>query len=182
MAGTKSKIRTVPEFIIALAGIKNPMAREFYELLYLRRERMILDGTKFRTKFRRIPATPYKDGIKKTELRKLSTGSETTSKLESNGGWSRLRVWQPPHVFGGGLRILTGCLLSVPAFPPPKHTYRSTQPNIVTEAEEVCLCRGPGGIRAHEHRGFEALLLSMGAAIQRYRVEVFERATSLCGR
>jgi nucleoside-diphosphate-sugar epimerase len=66
VAGTKSKIRTVPKFLIALAGVKNPVAREFYELLYLRRERMILDGTKFRTKFGRIPATPYKDGIKKT--------------------------------------------------------------------------------------------------------------------
>jgi nucleoside-diphosphate-sugar epimerase len=66
VAGTRSKIRTVPKFIIALAGINNPIAREFYELLYLRRERMILDGTKFMSKFGRIPATPYKDGIKKT--------------------------------------------------------------------------------------------------------------------
>jgi nucleoside-diphosphate-sugar epimerase len=66
VAGTKPKIRTVPKFIIALAGINNPVAREFYELLYLRRERMILDGTKFIAKFGRIPATPYKDGIKKT--------------------------------------------------------------------------------------------------------------------
>jgi nucleoside-diphosphate-sugar epimerase len=66
VAGTNSKIRTVPKFVIALAGIGNPVAREFYELLYLRRERMILDGKKFRTKFGRIPATPYKDGIKKT--------------------------------------------------------------------------------------------------------------------
>jgi len=66
VGGTKSKIRTVPKFVIALAGIKNPVAREFYELLYLRRERMILDGMKFRTKFGRIPATPYEDGIKKT--------------------------------------------------------------------------------------------------------------------
>jgi nucleoside-diphosphate-sugar epimerase len=52
--------------MIALAGISNPLVREFYEMLYLKRERMILDGTKFRSKFRGIPATPYKDGIKKT--------------------------------------------------------------------------------------------------------------------
>lgn len=65
-AGTKAKIRTVPKFMITLAGISNPLVREFYEMLYLKRERMILDGTKFRSKFGRIPATPYKDGIKKT--------------------------------------------------------------------------------------------------------------------
>jgi nucleoside-diphosphate-sugar epimerase len=65
-AGTKAKIRTVPKFMIALAGIPNPLVREFYEMLYLKRERLILDGTKFRNKFGRIPTTSYEDGIKKT--------------------------------------------------------------------------------------------------------------------
>jgi nucleoside-diphosphate-sugar epimerase len=65
-AGTEAKIRTVPKFMIALAGIPNPLVREFYEMLYLKKERLILDGTKFRNKFGRIPTTPYKDGIKKT--------------------------------------------------------------------------------------------------------------------
>jgi nucleoside-diphosphate-sugar epimerase len=65
-AATKTKIRTVPKFMIALAGISNPLAREFYEMLYLKRERFILDGTKFRNKFGTIPATSYKEGIQKT--------------------------------------------------------------------------------------------------------------------
>jgi nucleoside-diphosphate-sugar epimerase len=65
-AGTKAKIRPVPNFMVALAGIPNPLVREFYEMLYLKEERLILDGTKFRNKFGRIPTTPYDDGIKKT--------------------------------------------------------------------------------------------------------------------
>lgn len=65
-AGTKAKIRTVPKFMIALAGIPKPQVREFCEMLYLKGERLILDGTKFRNKFGRIPTTPYEVGIKKT--------------------------------------------------------------------------------------------------------------------
>jgi nucleoside-diphosphate-sugar epimerase len=65
-ARTKGKMRTAPKFVIAVAGISNRLVREFYEMLYLKRERMILDGTKFRSRFGRIAATPYKDGIKKT--------------------------------------------------------------------------------------------------------------------
>ena len=52
--------------MVALAGIPNPLVRELYEMLYLKTERLILDGTKFRNKFGRIPTTPYDDGIKKT--------------------------------------------------------------------------------------------------------------------
>ena len=44
-----------------------------------------------------------------------------------------------------------------------------------------CDCRLEG-IRGHEHRGFEALLLSMGATTQHHRVQIFERATSLRSR
>ena len=66
IAGTKANIRTVPKFMIALAGITNSMAREFYEMIYLKTERLILDGTKFKKKFGTIPAAPYKDGIKET--------------------------------------------------------------------------------------------------------------------
>jgi nucleoside-diphosphate-sugar epimerase len=40
--------------------------RGFYEMIYLKRDCIILDGTRFRSRFGRIPATPYKDGIKKT--------------------------------------------------------------------------------------------------------------------
>ncbi len=65
-AGTKARIRTVPKFMVALAGIPNSQVREFYEMLYFKRERLILDGTKFGKTFGKIPTTPYKDGIKKT--------------------------------------------------------------------------------------------------------------------
>ncbi len=66
VAGTQSKIRTTPGYVVTLAGIFNPLAREFREMLYLKEERLILNGTKFRTKFGGILATPYRDGIKKT--------------------------------------------------------------------------------------------------------------------
>jgi nucleoside-diphosphate-sugar epimerase len=66
LAGVKTRIRTVPKFMVALAGITNPLVHEFNEMLYLKYERLILDGTKFREKFGGIPATPYREGIKKT--------------------------------------------------------------------------------------------------------------------
>jgi len=66
VARTNAKIRTVPRFMIRIAGLTNPLVREFNEMLYLKTERLILDGTKFKRKFGSIPATPYKDGIKKT--------------------------------------------------------------------------------------------------------------------
>lgn len=66
VARTKANVRTVPKFMIAIAGLSNPLVREFYEMFYLKTERLILDGTKFRSKFGRIPATGYKDGVKRT--------------------------------------------------------------------------------------------------------------------
>lgn len=66
IAGTNSKIRTVPGFMVTMAGIFNPLAREFREMLYLKQERLVLDGTKSKAKFRSIPATSYDEGIKKT--------------------------------------------------------------------------------------------------------------------
>lgn len=65
-AGAGSKIRTVPAFAVALAGLFNPLAREAREMLYLYKERLILDGAKFRQKFGRIPATPYETGVTRT--------------------------------------------------------------------------------------------------------------------
>ncbi len=66
IAGTQSNVRPVSGAMVALAGIFNPLAREFHEMIYLKQERPILDGTKFRTKFGRVPTTPYKVGIEKT--------------------------------------------------------------------------------------------------------------------
>ena len=35
-------------------------------MMYLRRERLILDGSKFREKFGVVPATPYSTGVNAT--------------------------------------------------------------------------------------------------------------------
>jgi nucleoside-diphosphate-sugar epimerase len=65
-AASKSRPRAVPGWLVALAGIGNPEARELREMLYLRRERFILDGTKFHEKFGTVPATPYSTGVRTT--------------------------------------------------------------------------------------------------------------------
>lgn len=53
-------------FFIGMAGIFSPIAREFKEMLYLKQERFVLDGTLYKSTFGVLPSTPYKDGIKKT--------------------------------------------------------------------------------------------------------------------
>jgi nucleoside-diphosphate-sugar epimerase len=65
-AGTSPRIRVVSPFMVWLVGLWNPLAREFYEMLYLKRERLLLDGSKYKAKFGNIPQTPYAEGIKKT--------------------------------------------------------------------------------------------------------------------
>lgn len=65
-AGTKPKVRTISSKLVALAGLVNPLAREFREMLYLRKERFLLDGSKFREKFGRIPTTSYEEGVRTT--------------------------------------------------------------------------------------------------------------------
>lgn len=66
IAGSKSRIRAISDWIVSLYGLFNPLAREFREMLYLKEEPLILDGAKFRNKFGRIPGTSYEDGIKRT--------------------------------------------------------------------------------------------------------------------
>jgi nucleoside-diphosphate-sugar epimerase len=65
-AGTRSRPRNVPGWTVALAGIVNPLAREFREMLYLKQERFLLDGSKFRQKFGGVPSTPYPEGVRQT--------------------------------------------------------------------------------------------------------------------
>jgi nucleoside-diphosphate-sugar epimerase len=65
-AGTTSSPRAVPGLLFALIGLVSPEAREFREMMYLKRERFLLDGSKFRTKFGAIPATPYATGVRET--------------------------------------------------------------------------------------------------------------------
>jgi len=66
LANSNSGMRATPGFMVTLAGLFNPLAREFSEMLYLKQERLILDGTKYQTKFGKIPATPYDEGIRRT--------------------------------------------------------------------------------------------------------------------
>jgi len=65
-AGSKSRPRAIPGWLLALVGIANPEAREFREMMYLKRERFILDGSKFRQKFGVVPSTPYTTGVHET--------------------------------------------------------------------------------------------------------------------
>jgi nucleoside-diphosphate-sugar epimerase len=62
-AGSKSHPRAVPGWMVALVGMVNPEARELREMMYLKRERLILDGSKFREKFGVVPTTPYSTGV-----------------------------------------------------------------------------------------------------------------------
>lgn len=65
-AGASPKIRTISPFMVRFVGLWNPLAREFSEMLYLKRERLLLDGSKYKAKFGQMPQTPYAEGIKKT--------------------------------------------------------------------------------------------------------------------
>ena len=65
--GKRSKITSVNfEFLVAIAGLFNPVAKEFKEMMYLKSERLIMTGELFRTTFNILPATPYEEGIRKT--------------------------------------------------------------------------------------------------------------------
>lgn len=66
-AGKKSKISSINiDFLVAIAGLFNPMAKEFKEMMYLKSKRLIMTGELFRTTFDTLPATPYEEGIRKT--------------------------------------------------------------------------------------------------------------------
>lgn len=66
-AGTKSKISTMNfDFVFKLIGLFNPVVKELVEMLYLKREKLILKGSKFEEMIGSMPATDYKTGISKT--------------------------------------------------------------------------------------------------------------------
>ncbi|MGP8159085.1 MAG: NAD-dependent epimerase/dehydratase family protein [Thermoplasmata archaeon] len=66
VAQSKSRPRAVPSWMVTLAGLFNAEAREFREMMYLKRERFILDGSKYRQKFGGIPSTSYDQGVRQT--------------------------------------------------------------------------------------------------------------------
>jgi nucleoside-diphosphate-sugar epimerase len=66
-AGQGSKITTLnSDLIFSIGGLFSPMIKEVKEMLYLKREELILDGTKFKETFGNIPARNYKDGVAAT--------------------------------------------------------------------------------------------------------------------
>jgi nucleoside-diphosphate-sugar epimerase len=66
-AGSKGKITTFnSELLFTVIGLFSPMVREVKEMLYLKREKLILDGSKFNDTIGTIPATGYSEGVAKT--------------------------------------------------------------------------------------------------------------------
>jgi nucleoside-diphosphate-sugar epimerase len=65
-AGTRARPRAIPGWVVSLFGLFDREAREFRELTYLKKERFILDGSKYRQRFGAIPSTPYEVGIRQT--------------------------------------------------------------------------------------------------------------------
>jgi nucleoside-diphosphate-sugar epimerase len=67
LAGSSSKLSTLnSDFIFKIAGLFNSTIREVLEMLYLKREKLILKGSKFEERIAPLPATSYESGIKKT--------------------------------------------------------------------------------------------------------------------
>lgn len=67
LGGKNCKIQILnSNFIFSILGLFNPMIKEVAEMLYLKREKLILDGTKFKNSFGFLPATNYETGIQKT--------------------------------------------------------------------------------------------------------------------
>lgn len=66
-SGNNSSVQFLNSRIIfSLIGLFNPMIKEVNEMMYLKREELILDGTKFKETFGFLPSTSYEEGIKKT--------------------------------------------------------------------------------------------------------------------
>lgn len=73
--GYEPKMTGTGRMFIRLAGLFNPVAREFAEMQYLTEEPLILDGSKFNNFFgTNYPTRSYSDGIRETleSLRKTS--------------------------------------------------------------------------------------------------------------
>lgn len=66
-AGSKSKIGTLnAEILFIILGIFIPVIKEVREMLYLKREKLVLDGSKFNRHIGAVPATDYSSGIQQT--------------------------------------------------------------------------------------------------------------------
>lgn len=65
--GANSKFQILNSTLIfTMIGFFNKLIKEVAEMLYLKREELILDGTKFKNNFGYLPSTSYEEGVKKT--------------------------------------------------------------------------------------------------------------------
>ncbi|MEW5974804.1 MAG: NAD-dependent epimerase/dehydratase family protein [Acidobacteriota bacterium] len=66
-AASSSRLTTLnSNRALAVAGWFNVMAAELKEMMYLKQEPFLLDGSLFRTTFGSLPCTPYPEGIRQT--------------------------------------------------------------------------------------------------------------------
>jgi len=67
LGGANSKFQILNSTLIfTVIGFFNKLIKEVAEMLYLKREELILDGTKFKNTFGYLPSTAYEEGVKKT--------------------------------------------------------------------------------------------------------------------
>ena len=67
LAGSKSRFSTInSDLFFKIFGLFNPVVKELVEMLYLKREKLILTGDKFIDKIAPLPSTNYSAGIQKT--------------------------------------------------------------------------------------------------------------------
>jgi len=66
-AGSKSKFSTLnTDFLFKVLGLFIPVLKEIVEMLYLKREKLILSGKKYADTIGPVPTTDYSSGIKQT--------------------------------------------------------------------------------------------------------------------
>lgn len=67
LAESKSKILAIgSEIYVALGGLFNPLAKEFVEMMYLKKMTLLLNNTKYKKTFGEYKQTPYAEGIGET--------------------------------------------------------------------------------------------------------------------
>ncbi|MDP2037045.1 MAG: SDR family NAD(P)-dependent oxidoreductase [Ignavibacteria bacterium] len=67
VGGANSKLQILnSNLIFSIMGFFNKLIKEVAEMLYLKREELILDGSKFKNTFGFLPNTSYEEGVKKT--------------------------------------------------------------------------------------------------------------------
>ncbi|WP_134683566.1 NAD-dependent epimerase/dehydratase family protein [Brevibacillus migulae] len=66
LTGYKGKVGTVGKGTIGLLGLFNRYMREFYEMMYLNEEPVVLSGVKYERLIGPLPRTSYEEGLAKT--------------------------------------------------------------------------------------------------------------------